>query len=284
MCVPASRACNSYPLFVGTMFFDMTAPSPNQRQNVRFSFGLGTGSIRLYQESNTFGTNEIGKNASAAFAPNISALRETMVSSSTTGKASVNLTVITMRVAPYWYQDPNNNTVGLVYDIYQELKSFMASNYNITLRVTLVGDGLSALHFIAYGCVAVRSSTTSMRKALCTRACAATNADELQGSQLPNGSWNGMIGALLTQQADLAIGPLIASAEQEQLVQFSSTFLSVPITLLRKACAVLLTAGSSRACATPRLMQVYDTPAWYSSLLYVYAVTFDWLLWVSDFC
>ena len=63
---------------------------------------------------------------------------------------------------------------------------------------------------------------------------AATNAADIQGSKRSNGSWSGMVGLLLTQQADLAIGPLIANEEQAALVTFSSSFLRVPITLLRK--------------------------------------------------
>lgn len=127
------------------MFYnDKSELSPNQRQNVRFSFGLGTGTIRLYKDDNMFGTDEILANANAAFSPNITTLRSEMVNSSGDMSTTYNLTVITMRVAPYWYQDPNDNTVGLMYDIYQQLKTFMATNYNIELKVKFIGDGLSA--------------------------------------------------------------------------------------------------------------------------------------------
>lgn len=139
----------------GRMFFDNTSTlSPNQRRNVRFSFGLGTGAIRLYKDENTFGTDEILTNASAVFSPNITALRSEMVNSSADTSKTYNLTVITVRVAPYWYQDPNNNnnTVGLVYDVYQQLKTFMAKNYNIALKLKFIGDGLSerALHLLSF--------------------------------------------------------------------------------------------------------------------------------------
>ena len=52
------------------------------------------------------------------------------------------------------------------------------------------------------------------------------------GAQTPNGTWNGMIGEILTDRADLAIADLTISSQREKVVDFSMPFLDLGISIL----------------------------------------------------
>uniref|UniRef100_A0A667XEJ2 Glutamate receptor n=1 Tax=Myripristis murdjan TaxID=586833 RepID=A0A667XEJ2_9TELE len=60
-------------------------------------------------------------------------------------------------------------------------------------------------------------------------------ADSKYGSQLPNGSWNGMIGELINKRADLAVSAITITPERENVVDFSKRYLDYSVgILLRK--------------------------------------------------
>uniref|UniRef100_A0A3Q1FJ40 Glutamate receptor n=1 Tax=Acanthochromis polyacanthus TaxID=80966 RepID=A0A3Q1FJ40_9TELE len=60
-------------------------------------------------------------------------------------------------------------------------------------------------------------------------------ADSKYGSQLPNGSWNGMIGDLINKRADLAVSAITITPERENVVDFSKRYLDYSVgILLRK--------------------------------------------------
>nr|XP_023697048.1 glutamate receptor ionotropic, delta-1-like isoform X3 [Paramormyrops kingsleyae] len=60
-------------------------------------------------------------------------------------------------------------------------------------------------------------------------------ADNIYGSQLPNGSWNGMIGELINKRADLAISAITITPERENVVDFSMRYMDYSVgILLRK--------------------------------------------------
>ncbi|MEQ2190862.1 Glutamate receptor ionotropic, delta-1, partial [Xenoophorus captivus] len=62
-----------------------------------------------------------------------------------------------------------------------------------------------------------------------------TVADSKYGSQLPNGSWNGMIGDLINKRADLAVSAITITPERENVVDFSKRYLDYSVgILLRK--------------------------------------------------
>ncbi|AWP18189.1 putative glutamate receptor ionotropic delta-1-like, partial [Scophthalmus maximus] len=59
--------------------------------------------------------------------------------------------------------------------------------------------------------------------------------DSKYGSQLPNGSWNGMIGDLISKKADLAVSAITITPERENIVDFSKRYLDYSVgILLRK--------------------------------------------------
>ncbi|XP_057682965.1 glutamate receptor ionotropic, delta-1-like isoform X1 [Corythoichthys intestinalis] len=60
-------------------------------------------------------------------------------------------------------------------------------------------------------------------------------SDSKYGSQLPNGSWNGMIGDLINKKADLAVSAITITPERENVVDFSKRYLDYSVgILLRK--------------------------------------------------
>ncbi|XP_058476296.1 glutamate receptor ionotropic, delta-1-like isoform X3 [Solea solea] len=60
-------------------------------------------------------------------------------------------------------------------------------------------------------------------------------SDSKYGSQLPNGSWNGMIGDLISKRADLAVSAITITPERENVVDFSKRYLDYSVgILLRK--------------------------------------------------
>ncbi|XP_012989320.2 glutamate receptor ionotropic, delta-1 isoform X2 [Esox lucius] len=60
-------------------------------------------------------------------------------------------------------------------------------------------------------------------------------ADSKYGSQLPNGSWNGMIGELINKRADLAVSAITITPERESVVDFSKRYMDYSVgILLRK--------------------------------------------------
>ncbi|XP_061782926.1 glutamate receptor ionotropic, delta-1-like isoform X1 [Nerophis lumbriciformis] len=60
-------------------------------------------------------------------------------------------------------------------------------------------------------------------------------SDSKYGSQLPNGSWNGMIGDLINKRADLAVSAITITPQRENVVDFSKRYLDYSVgILLRK--------------------------------------------------
>ncbi|XP_059180131.1 glutamate receptor ionotropic, delta-1-like isoform X2 [Centropristis striata] len=60
-------------------------------------------------------------------------------------------------------------------------------------------------------------------------------SDSKYGAQLPNGSWNGMIGDLINKRADLAVSAITITPERENVVDFSKRYLDYSVgILLRK--------------------------------------------------
>ncbi|XP_059892786.1 glutamate receptor ionotropic, delta-1-like isoform X2 [Gadus macrocephalus] len=57
-------------------------------------------------------------------------------------------------------------------------------------------------------------------------------ADSKYGSQLPNGSWNGMIGELINKRADLAVSAVTITPERENVVDFSKRYLDYSVGIL----------------------------------------------------
>ncbi|GFN79380.1 glutamate receptor [Plakobranchus ocellatus] len=58
--------------------------------------------------------------------------------------------------------------------------------------------------------------------------------DGKYGSKLPDGSWNGMIGELLTKKADLAIASLTITEGRERFVDFSKPFMDLGTSIMIK--------------------------------------------------
>ncbi|XP_061087023.1 glutamate receptor ionotropic, delta-1 isoform X2 [Conger conger] len=60
-------------------------------------------------------------------------------------------------------------------------------------------------------------------------------SDSKYGTQLPNGSWNGMIGELINKRADLAVSAITITPERENVVDFSKRYMDYSVgILLRK--------------------------------------------------
>ncbi|XP_012693184.2 glutamate receptor ionotropic, delta-1 [Clupea harengus] len=60
-------------------------------------------------------------------------------------------------------------------------------------------------------------------------------SDGKYGSQLPNGTWNGMIGELINKRADLAVSAITITPERENVVDFSKRYMDYSVgILLRK--------------------------------------------------
>nr|XP_033797822.1 glutamate receptor ionotropic, delta-1 isoform X1 [Geotrypetes seraphini]XP_033797823.1 glutamate receptor ionotropic, delta-1 isoform X1 [Geotrypetes seraphini] len=58
--------------------------------------------------------------------------------------------------------------------------------------------------------------------------------DGKYGLQLPNGSWNGMIGELINKRADIAISAITITPERESVVDFSKRYLDYSVGILMK--------------------------------------------------
>ncbi|XP_063289648.1 glutamate receptor ionotropic, delta-1 isoform X2 [Pelobates fuscus] len=58
--------------------------------------------------------------------------------------------------------------------------------------------------------------------------------DGKYGHQLPNGSWNGMIGELINKRADLAVSAITITPERESVVDFSKRYLDYSVGILIK--------------------------------------------------
>ncbi|XP_069045115.1 glutamate receptor ionotropic, delta-1 isoform X3 [Lepisosteus oculatus] len=60
-------------------------------------------------------------------------------------------------------------------------------------------------------------------------------SDSKYGTQLPNGSWNGMIGELINKRADLAVSAITITPERESVVDFTKRYMDYSVgILLRK--------------------------------------------------
>ncbi|KAG5280252.1 hypothetical protein AALO_G00086850 [Alosa alosa] len=60
-------------------------------------------------------------------------------------------------------------------------------------------------------------------------------SDGKYGSQMPNGTWNGMIGELINKRADLAVSAITITPERENVVDFSKRYMDYSVgILLRK--------------------------------------------------
>uniref|UniRef100_A0A0N4ZEY1 Glutamate receptor 1 n=1 Tax=Parastrongyloides trichosuri TaxID=131310 RepID=A0A0N4ZEY1_PARTI len=60
------------------------------------------------------------------------------------------------------------------------------------------------------------------------------NEDTKHGGKMPDGSWNGMIGKLLSGEADLAVSSLTINQERERVVDFSKPFMVTGISIMIK--------------------------------------------------
>ncbi|XP_061083986.1 glutamate receptor ionotropic, delta-1 isoform X2 [Conger conger] len=56
--------------------------------------------------------------------------------------------------------------------------------------------------------------------------------DNKYGTQLPNGSWNGMIGELINKRADLAVSAITITPERESVVDFSKRYMDYSVGIL----------------------------------------------------
>ncbi|XP_057214203.1 glutamate receptor ionotropic, delta-1 isoform X3 [Triplophysa rosa] len=59
-------------------------------------------------------------------------------------------------------------------------------------------------------------------------------ADSKYGSQLPNGSWSGMIGELINKRADLAVSAITITPERENVVDFSKRYMDYSVGILHR--------------------------------------------------
>ncbi|XP_685683.4 glutamate receptor ionotropic, delta-1 isoform X2 [Danio rerio] len=59
-------------------------------------------------------------------------------------------------------------------------------------------------------------------------------ADSKYGSQLSNGSWNGMIGELINKRADLAVSAITITPERENVVDFSKRYMDYSVGILHR--------------------------------------------------
>ncbi|KAK2192982.1 hypothetical protein NP493_19g11001 [Ridgeia piscesae] len=57
-------------------------------------------------------------------------------------------------------------------------------------------------------------------------------ADSKYGSRDDNGTWNGMVGELVRNEADLAIAPLTITSVRERVIDFSKPFMSLGISIM----------------------------------------------------
>ncbi|XP_038638904.1 glutamate receptor ionotropic, delta-1-like isoform X1 [Scyliorhinus canicula] len=58
--------------------------------------------------------------------------------------------------------------------------------------------------------------------------------DHMYGTQLPNGSWNGMIGELINKKADIAVSAITITPERESVVDFSKRYMDYSVGILLK--------------------------------------------------
>ncbi|XP_072178710.1 glutamate receptor ionotropic, kainate 2-like [Diadema setosum] len=57
-------------------------------------------------------------------------------------------------------------------------------------------------------------------------------ADDNYGSEMPDGSWNGMVGELIERKADLAVAPLTITYAREKVIDFSKPWMYLGVTIL----------------------------------------------------
>jgi glutamate receptor, ionotropic, invertebrate len=54
------------------------------------------------------------------------------------------------------------------------------------------------------------------------------------GARDANGNWNGMVGELVRNEADIAIAPLTISSQRERAIEFSMPFMNIGISIMIK--------------------------------------------------
>ncbi|ELT90209.1 hypothetical protein CAPTEDRAFT_167269 [Capitella teleta] len=59
-------------------------------------------------------------------------------------------------------------------------------------------------------------------------------ADNKYGAQSENGTWDGMVGELIAQKADLAIAPLTITSVRERVIDFTKPFMKLGISIMLK--------------------------------------------------
>jgi ABC-type amino acid transport substrate-binding protein len=54
------------------------------------------------------------------------------------------------------------------------------------------------------------------------------------GAKDANGNWNGMVGELVREEADMAVAPLTISSQRERAIEFSMPFMNMGISIMIK--------------------------------------------------
>lgn len=83
--------------------------------------------------------------------------------------------------------------------------------------------------------------------------------DNKYGTRLANGSWTGLIGAVLSKKADVAIAPIVTTPERENVVDFSEPFMMSRITAMMKK--------PSTVCTLLLLFEPFSLATWICILL-----------------
>ncbi|KAL9962102.1 hypothetical protein ACROYT_G031174 [Oculina patagonica] len=84
--------------------------------------------------------------------------------------------------------------------------------------------------------------------------------DGLYGAETKNGTWNGMIGELISKRADIAVADLTITERREKVVDFTVPYMHYTEDLLMKK------ASSSRSIDLLQFMNPFDNCVWIATL------------------
>ncbi|XP_074626587.1 glutamate receptor ionotropic, kainate 3-like isoform X2 [Acropora palmata] len=92
--------------------------------------------------------------------------------------------------------------------------------------------------------------------------------DEVYGAELENGSWNGLIGELINERADLVVADLIITARREKVVDFTIPYMFTAEDVIIKK------SSSGETVDLLQFMDPFQSDVWFAKLATLLVVSF----------
>ncbi|XP_015751874.1 PREDICTED: glutamate receptor ionotropic, kainate 3-like [Acropora digitifera] len=94
-----------------------------------------------------------------------------------------------------------------------------------------------------------------------------TTQDEVYGTELPNGSWNGLIGELINQRADIAVADITITERREKVVDFTIPYMFTTQDVIIK------TSSFEETVDLLQFMDPFHSEVWFAKLVALLVVS-----------